>query len=184
MFFSFLFFFSPPNFRLELHLFSQQQKQITSFRGCSCTRLLFCLPLQPHLKLINSFRHPSKKKQTNTYKQKNSFRPFEVRVLSIEYCGKEMGNGSGVAFIRSTAGRYTATACATSASSSTWPMPCHRLCLSNSTLQPLISMLTVSLCHSSHTFLPPFPFRTLSPTYILSQMIGSNDSFSARVFGI
>lgn len=63
-----------------------------------------------------------------------------------------MGNGRGVAFIRSTAGRYTATACATTASSSTWPMQCRRLCLSNSTLPPLISMLTVSLCQSSYFF--------------------------------
>ncbi len=96
-----------------------------------------------------------------------------------------MGNGSGVAFIHSTAGRYTATACATSASSSTWPIPCHRLSLSNSTLPPLISMLTVSLCHT--IFLPAL-HTTLSKPLSLSHqnrmcVYYSYGLFPARAFG-
>ena len=155
--FFFSVFFSPPNFRLEFHLFSQQQNK-------SHLSVAVLVHVYSSVFPSNLTRNWSIHSGTLLKTNKKSFRPCEVRVQSIEYCGKEMGSGSGVAFIRSTAGRYTATACATSASSSTWPMPCHRLCLSISTLQPLISMLTVSLCHSCHTFLPPLPFRALCPT--------------------
>lgn len=144
--FCFLFFFS--NFPLEFHLISHT-KITSSFRGCSCTcpiSTLLSLPSN-HLMCFNF---------TNKFPS-----GCEVRVQSIEICGKKTGNGNGVAFIHSTAGRYTATACATSASSSTWPIPCHRLSLSNSTLPPLISMLTVSLCHT--IFLPAL-HTTLSLT--------------------
>lgn len=111
----------------------------TTFRCCFCTRPFYCVLLPPPFCLSH-------------FQISCTTLGCEVRVQSIERWRKKMGNGRGVAFIRSTAGRYTATACATTASSSTWPMQCRRLCLSNSTLPPLISMLTVSLCQSSYFF--------------------------------
>lgn len=74
-----------------------------------------------------------------------------VPVQGIERWVKETGDGSGVAFTRWRVDRTTATACATSASSSTWPMLCRRHYLSNSTLPSLISMHTVSLCQPFFT---------------------------------
>lgn len=132
---------------LFIHLFfffsNNKNKTTTTFRCCFCTRPFYCVLLPPPF----CFSH---------FQISCTTLGCEVRVQSIERWRKKMGNGRGVAFIRSTVGRYTATACATTASSSTWPMQCRRLCLSNSTLPPLISMLTVSLCQSSYFFFPFF----------------------------
>lgn len=122
---------------------NNKNKTTTTFRCCFCTRPFYCVLLPPPF----CFSH---------FQISCTTLGCEVRVQSIERWRKKMGNGRGVAFIRSTVGRYTATACATTASSSTWPMQCRRLCLSNSTLPPLISMLTVSLCQSSYFFFPFF----------------------------